>query len=182
MIGNNFKKKGSMMIKKFLLQFFLLFLFSCALNGEESQDMALPDSFFKPTSGVQKIFAVGTVKYKGSSNFEKAKCPPEGICMHLNTWQIYELDGYILPEKEDTESVLVAHYYHSALVTDTPWLARLEKISDAELRKKIGADYILVGVELGYNVFCPSNGSASEFKEWKEDFVNKRTKKACFAL
>lgn len=170
------------MIIKNIFAVSLLLLSGCALSNEVLHSTALPSEFFKPTEGVEKAYVVGIANHIGVSDYEKAECPPEKVCLHLPAWQLYDIEGYVLPENNETEEIRVAHRYGSALTTETSWLATLEKISDPELRNKIGADYILVGVELSYNVFCPSKNSEKLFQKWESDFVNQKMKGKCFSL
>lgn len=88
---------------KIMLMAAMLFFTMCASCSEQPDNTALPAEFFNPTEGVKKIFIVGSVEHVGISDYEKLKCPSDKIFLHLATWQVYEVEGYILPESEETE-------------------------------------------------------------------------------
>ena len=170
-----------MLINKVLLLVFLSIVSECVLGNETFS--VLPKHFFTDNKGIEKIYFVGIVNNIGVSKFDEPSCPDGSVCLHMPVWNLYEIEGYILPKSnEETESIIVAHKYGSALISDMPWLATLEKIEDESLKEKIGADYILVGVELGVNVFCPSKANKKLFNNWKSDFKDKEASKNCFSL
>ena len=174
MIGNK------VFIKWFSLLMFLSVATGCALGKEPSNILA--KHFFTPHVGIAKVYFVGVVKNIGVSKFDESSCPEGDVCLHMPVWNLYEIEGYFLPKSSDEiESIIVAHKYGSALFSDLPWLATLEKIEDNSLKEKIGADYILVGVELGINVICPSESKESLFKNWKSDFYNRKNSNNCFS-
>ncbi len=161
---------------------FILFFFVRLGLGGQIDNPILPKEFFSPTEGVKKIHVVGVVRYAGASEFGRAQCPSPSICLHSPEWHIYEIVGYVLPNRDDITELRVAHRYGSALYTGAPWLATLEEISNKELRKKLKADYLLVGVELGDNVFCPDDKTKDYFRGWEFDLIIKKTRKGCFLL
>ena len=143
----------------------------------------LPDHFFTKNGNVKKFYFIGKVNHIGVSKYDAASCPDKGICLHLPAWNLYEIEGYNLPESNnEIESIIVAHKYGSALVSNVPWLATLEKIDDDSLKEKIGADYILVGVELGINIFCSNKTNKKLFKDWESDIKDMKTSQNCFSL
>lgn len=167
-------------MQKNILMIMLLVVFTSSCAASESNRLKLSNSFFKPSNGVEKLHIVGSVKHLGTSEFDKAECTRNEVCLNEPKWNIYEINGYFLPDGEDGDSILVAHKYGAALITENSWLATLERINDKQLQEKIGADYLLVGVELGLNVFCSSDDNANLFKKMKPDF--KRQNKKCYLI
>ena len=169
------------MAGKDIVVFSMLFFTLCVSGAEQRFNTELTTGFFTPNEGVEKIKVVGTAEYIGVSDYEKKVCPSQMTCLHLDAWQLYEIEAYVLPESQETRTLQVAHRYGSALNTSAAWFATIEKISDSSLSKKIGADYLLVGVEFGYQVFCPSENSGKFFQGWIPDFI-KKDGKECFSL
>lgn len=166
------------MFKNIFLIMLVVFTSSCVASDVDN--LKLSDSFFTPSSEAEKLHMVGTVKHIRVVDYGKSMCPKDGVCLHEPKWNIYEISGYFLPNGEDSENVLIAHKYGSALITQNPWLATLEEIKDGALKEKIGADYFLVGVELGLNVFCASAENSKLFKKWEPDLKEKDKK--CFSI
>lgn len=158
----------------------MLVVFTSSCAASDIDNLKLSDSFFAPSDGVEKLHMVGAVKHIGVVDYGKSKCPKDGVCLHEPKWNVYEINGYFLPNGEDSENVVVAHKHGAALTTQNPWLATLEEIKDGALKEKTGADYIVVGVELGLNVFCSSDNNAKLFKDWKPDL--KSQNKKCFSI
>lgn len=147
-----------------------------------AQSITLDSSLFTPSESQEKVFVLGVVRYKGISNYQQDNCSVDSICLHMESWHLYEIEGYFLPDNRETDVIKVAHRNGAALYTETIWLATLEKITATGLREGIGADYRLVGVELGSNVFCPSEKNRKLFKSKEADFKNTKTQELCFAM
>lgn len=151
-------------------------------NDSKKNNFGVPSSVFDPNINVEKIHAVGTVVYAGISEYQKEQCELWSFCHYSKAWHLYDIRGYLTSDADEDVYMRVAHYHSGSLYTGLPWFATLEKIEDEGLREQIGADYQLVGVDFGYNVFCPKADDEVLFDSWSASFDNIEEGGKCYSF
>ncbi|MRX27040.1 hypothetical protein [Kangiella sp. HZ709] len=121
---------------------------------------------FSVDENLKKEYMVGKVTNRYSLDLGLNNCSNEP-CIDPKQWFIYRIEGYFLPSSEELITIEVAHFGSGGIISTVPWIATLQAIEDKDMQDKLNVDYLLVGVDLGFNIFCPDKENKELFKGWE---------------
>lgn len=157
-----------------------LLLVGCSITKTTQENIKLNSSFFPDVDKGELIKFVGMPKLIKVSEYDSEIC--SGVCLHPVDWYVYEIRGYFPPDFSYQQTILVAHKFSGELINNIPWQATLKKFDDVVTKEKLGADYLLAGVELGFVIFCPESSDLKLYDQSDADFIDIKTRTKCFSL
>lgn len=160
----------------------IVIFFSCfCISSYAINESLVPESYFRdkdPKSEIEVFF--GIVSHEQSFSYDLPICPDGHVCSDLDEWHVYNAQGYIFPDREGAVRIAIAHRASHLLITRTPWLAKLQRITDIALSEAIGAEYLLVGLEYGAGLICPSDENQEYFSNWEPDLKDLHSSELCY--